>query len=257
MRIAVVSDIHGNLPALQAVVDDFTRRGVDRVVNLGDSLSGPLLPRETAQFLMASGWLHLAGNHERQLLTQGPGQWSAADAYAHAQLGAAQFAWIAALQPSLPWSDASGDEILLCHASPRSDLEYLLETVEPHGVRLASPAELQQRLAGTSASLVLCGHTHHPRAVRSAVGQLIVNPGSVGLQAFDDDHPFPHVIETGLPDARYAIVERLRSGWSATLITVPYEHEPMARLAERNGLPDWAHALRTGCMPKPAAHAAG
>ena len=48
MRIAVVSDIHGNLPALQAVVADIARRGVDSVVNLGDSLSGPLLPRETA-----------------------------------------------------------------------------------------------------------------------------------------------------------------------------------------------------------------
>jgi len=52
MRIAVVSDIHGNLPALEAVVCDFTRRGVDAVVNLGDNVSGPLLPLETAQFLM-------------------------------------------------------------------------------------------------------------------------------------------------------------------------------------------------------------
>ena len=76
MRIAVVSDIHGNLAALQAVVADVQRRGVDRVINLGDSLSGPLLPLQTARFLMASGWLHLAGNHERQVLTQTPAQWS-------------------------------------------------------------------------------------------------------------------------------------------------------------------------------------
>lgn len=71
MRIAILADIHGNLPALEAVADDLDRRGVDAVVNLGDSLSGPLLPRETAQFLMARDWLHLAGNHERQLLTLG------------------------------------------------------------------------------------------------------------------------------------------------------------------------------------------
>jgi diadenosine tetraphosphatase ApaH/serine/threonine PP2A family protein phosphatase len=100
--------------------------------------------------------------------------------------------------------------------------------------------------------LVLCGHTHHPRALRTATGQLIVNPGSVGLQAYDDDRPYPHLIETGSPDARYAIVERLPEGWSAALIAVPYEHETMARLAERNGMPDWAHALRTGYMPRPA-----
>ena len=248
MRIAVVSDIHGNLAALQAVVEDFRRRSVDRVINLGDSLSGPLLPLQTARFLMASGWLHLAGNHERQLLTQTAAQWSPADAYAHAQLGRAEFAWMAALTPNQP----EGDGIHLCHASPRSDLEYLLDTVEPGGVRLASAAEITQRLDGVQAPLVLCGHTHHPRTVRSAAGQLIVNPGSVGLQAYDDAHPHWHQIETGSPDARYAVVERGPVGWSAALISVPYDHEPMARLAEERGQPDWAHALRSGYMPGPA-----
>lgn len=81
VRIAIVSDIHGNLAALEAVALDIQRRGVDAVVNLGDSLSGPLLPRETAEFLMAKGWLSLAGNHERQLLTNPPEQRSASDAY--------------------------------------------------------------------------------------------------------------------------------------------------------------------------------
>jgi predicted phosphodiesterase len=246
MRIAAVTDIHGNLAALQAVVQDFQRRGVEQVINLGDSVSGPLLPRPTARYLMASGWLHLAGNHERQLLTQGPGQWSAADAYAHAQLGAEELAWMAALQPSLAWRE----DIHLCHASPRSDLEYLLDTVEPGRVRLASGDEVQQRLAGVRAGLVLCGHSHHPRIVRSAAGQLIVNPGSVGLPAFDDEHPHPHVIENGAPDARYALVEQVHGRWQAELLAVPYDHAAMARLAEQRGQPDWAHALRTGYMPR-------
>jgi predicted phosphodiesterase len=252
MRIAVVSDIHGNLPALQAVVQDFGRRGVDRVINLGDSLSGPLLPLQTAEYLMASGWLQLAGNHERQLLTQGPQTWSPADAYAHAQLGAAQFEWMASLTHSRPLAE----DIWLCHGTPRSDVEYFLDTVEPGGVRIANPAEVQDRLAGVRAALVLCGHTHHPRALRSAAGQLIVNPGSVGLQAYDDEHPHFHVIENGSPDARYAIVERSGGGWTAALIAVPYDHAPMARLAEAGGLPDWAFALRTGWMPRAGADAA-
>jgi Icc-related predicted phosphoesterase len=51
MRIAVVTDIHGNLAALEAVHRDIRRRGIDLIVNLGDSLSGPLLPRETAEFI--------------------------------------------------------------------------------------------------------------------------------------------------------------------------------------------------------------
>jgi diadenosine tetraphosphatase ApaH/serine/threonine PP2A family protein phosphatase len=193
---------------------------------------------------MASGWLHLAGNHERQLLTQGPGQWCAADAYAHSQLGEREFAWMAALKPSMAYDD----DVYLCHATPRSDIEYLLETVEPGAVRIASPPEVQARLAGVQAQLVLCGHTHRARAMRSSKGQLIVNPGSVGLPAFDDDHPHPHVIENGSPDARYAIVERVRDGWLAALIAVPYDPESMARLAEARGQADWAHALRTGYM---------
>lgn len=65
MRIAVVSDIHGNLDALEAVMADLRGRAIDRVVNLGDSLAGPLLPKETAQFFMArQDWIHLAGNHD-------------------------------------------------------------------------------------------------------------------------------------------------------------------------------------------------
>ena len=71
MRLAVLSDIHGNLPALKVVLADLNARGADMVVNLGDSLSGPLLPRETAEFLMAQPWVHIAGNHERQLLAGG------------------------------------------------------------------------------------------------------------------------------------------------------------------------------------------
>jgi len=55
MRIAIISDSHGNLPALESVVKDIGRRGANAVVNLGNSLSGPLLPLETAQFLIAHG----------------------------------------------------------------------------------------------------------------------------------------------------------------------------------------------------------
>ncbi len=240
MRIAVGSDIHGNLPALEAVAADIARRGVDLVVNLGDSLSGPLLALETARFLMAQDWLQLAGNHERQILH--PHQRTASDVHAHAQLGEAELAWLATLQPSLRLTP----EVLLCHGTPRSDHEYFLETVEPGGVRLATAAEIETRMAGAEAALIVCGHTHVPRALRTAAGCLIVNPGSVGLQAYDDDHLLYHVMQNGSTDARYAIVERGPQGWSAALLTVAYDWRAMAALAERNGRPDWAHAIATG-----------
>lgn len=238
MRIAVVSDIHGNLPALLAVVADFRRRGVDQVVNLGDSLSGPLLPKETAQYLMAQDWVQLAGNHERQVLNLNASS-GASDRYAHAQLSAAEFTWMA----SLPCVRALNDEVLLCHGTPTSDCTYLLQTAD----RSATAAEIESRLGPVKASLVLCGHTHVPRSVRSH-GTLIVNPGSVGQPAFDDDHPTPHAVETGSPDARYAVVENHNGAWHSTLITVPYPHQEMAALARMRNRPDWESALLTGYM---------
>lgn len=245
MRIALVSDIHGNLPALQAVVRDFDQRGVDAVINLGDSLSGPLLPLQTAQFLMAQDWEHLAGNHERQVLTQGPDTWSAEDAFTHGQLSDHELQWMATLRPTQRYSH----DVYLCHATPASDLDYLLDTVQPDGcVRPASLAELDERLAGIDARLVCCGHSHHPGALRTSAGQLVVNPGSVGLQAYEYDRPHPHLMQNGSPDARYAIVERRHGEWRVALIAVPYDHEPMARLAASRGQHDWVHALRTGYM---------
>ena len=246
MRLAVVSDIHGNLPALEAVHRDLSGRGVDAVVNLGDSLSGPLLPRETAQFLMAQDWLSLAGNHERQLLTLGPEGRSPSDEHAHASLGAAEFAWLR----SLPTTARGPHGSFLCHGSPASDVEYLLETVEPSGrVRAATAAEVATRVGSEEAGLILCGHTHTPRVVRRDSGQLVVNPGSVGLPAYDDLLPWPHVIETGSPDARYCIVEfDPEKGWVVELLQVSYEHVAMAELAARRGRPDWEIALRTGSM---------
>lgn len=99
MRIALVSDIHGNLPALEAVAADIRRRGADTVLCLGDNLSGPLLPRETAQWLMASGWPVLAGNHERQILEWQPGTGGASDGHALSTLGEAELTWLRGLQP--------------------------------------------------------------------------------------------------------------------------------------------------------------
>jgi predicted phosphodiesterase len=241
MRLAVVSDIHGNLPALEAVVADFTRRGVDAVVNLGDSLSGPLLPRETAQYLMAQDWVHLAGNHERQILDDSVPR-GASDEYARAQLGAAELQWLSGLRPCADYAE----DVLLCHGTPTSDIVYLLETVEPRWLRVASAQELDDRLGGAAAALIACGHSHVPRSVRSARGQLVVNPGSVGLPGFIAHAPYRHVVENAAPDARYAIVERRLGVWNSSLIAVHYDFAPMAELARQRGRAEWSSALRTG-----------
>jgi hypothetical protein len=94
--------------------------------------------------------------------------------------------------------------------------------------------------------LILCGHTHVPRAVRLDDGRLIVNPGSVGLQAYDDVHPRPHVVENGTPHARYALLTRRAGDWQVDLRALPYDWASAAGRAEANGRGDWADALRSG-----------
>ena len=87
--------------------------------------------------------------------------------------------------------------------------------------------------------------------MRLSDGRLVVNPGSVGLQAYEGDEPHPHGVENGSPHARYAIVDRAAAGWQVELRSVPYEHEAAARRAAAHDRPDWADALRTGFMGRP------
>ena len=82
-KIAIISDIHGNILALKAVVEDINRRNIDRVINLGDHISGPLWPKETIEYLMLQDWIQIKGNHDRQLLEQSPYEHGASDKYAY------------------------------------------------------------------------------------------------------------------------------------------------------------------------------
>ncbi|HDR9049769.1 metallophosphoesterase family protein [Burkholderia vietnamiensis] len=242
MKIAALSDIHGNLAALDAVLDDVRRRGADVIVNLGDIVSGALHPAETADRLIALDLPTIRGNHERQLLERTRDAMGLSDRWAHDTLHERHRAWLAAL----PERATLGDDVLLVHGTPASDLDYFLETVTRDGCRAATPDEIAQRAGDEPASLILCGHTHVPRVARLADGRTIVNPGSVGLPAYRDDFPYPHRIETGSPHARYAIVSRTPAGWHAELHTVEYDWQTAADTAAARGRDEWAVALRTG-----------
>jgi predicted phosphodiesterase len=247
MRIAAISDIHGNLGALDAVLADIARRGVDLTVNLGDMLSGPLLPRETADRLMALELPTIRGNHERQLMASDRDGMALSDRYAADTITGLQREWLAAL-PATLW--ATGDAFL-CHATPVSDVACFLEDIREGELIPAPLAQIEERASACAAPLILCGHTHIPRVSYLSSGQMIVNPGSVGIQAYNGHHPIPHTVEVGSPHARYAIIERSTSGWVAELIAVPYDWEAAARLAEQRAWPDWVRALRSGFVRTP------
>ncbi len=244
MRIAALSDIHGNLGALEAVLTDIRRRGVDLTVNLGDLLSGPLLPRETAERLMALELPTIKGNHERQLLAADLAAMGASDRYAAEAITPAQRAWLTAL-PATRWAT---DDVFMCHATPQNDVDCFLENIRGGELIPATLAQIEERTGACDAPLILCGHTHIPRVARLRDGRTIVNPGSVGIQAYEGHHPIPHMLEIGSPHARYAIVERSPSGWSAELIAIPYDWEAAADLAIRHGRPQWSQPLRAGFL---------
>jgi diadenosine tetraphosphatase ApaH/serine/threonine PP2A family protein phosphatase len=243
MRFAAIADVHGNYLALEAVIADIRANGVSDIVNLGDMASGALDPRRTMDALMALDAVHVLGNHDRYLIDRPVETMGSWDRPAHAELDARHLDWLRAI----PASRVFKERVYLCHATPASDEVYWLETVLPDGtVRMAGLPQIEEAAQGIQLRLILCGHSHLARAVRLSDGRLIVNPGSVGCPGYRDIHPFPHAIEVGTPDARYAILEDRKDGWQVTLRHVPYDHAAMAELARRNGKPDLAAALATG-----------
>ncbi len=213
MRIAVISDIHGNDLALEAVLADIDAQGIDEIVNLGDHLSGPLNAARTAEILIGRRTAAIRGNHDRYLLTLGPARMGLSDRSAHDELDEHHLHWLAALPATLVYRDA----LFLCHGTPASDETYWMEALTGDGiVHMARRAEIERFADGIEHPVILCGHTHVQRALRLSGGRLLVNPGSVGCPAYDDDRPVAHKVETGSPDARYAIVERASGDWNAS-----------------------------------------
>jgi diadenosine tetraphosphatase ApaH/serine/threonine PP2A family protein phosphatase len=243
MRFAAIADVHGNYLALEAVIADIRAEGIEEIVNLGDIASGPLDARRTMDALMALDAVHVLGNHDRWLIDRPPEQMGSWERPAYAQLEASHLDWLRAVPPTLVFRD----QVFLCHATPSDDNVYWLEAVMPDGsVRMAPLETIEKEAKGISQSLILCGHTHLARAVRLGDGRMVVNPGSVGSPGYSYNVPFPHVIEAGTPDARYAILESKGDCWQVTFRHVPYDHEAMAALARRNGEPELASALATG-----------
>jgi predicted phosphodiesterase len=242
--IAAFSDVHGNTPALVAVLDAIAKEQVDVVVNLGDIASGGVDPRGTVEVLRdRPEILHIRGNHERQLTGSVTGM-SSSDQLARRTLTSADLRWLA----SLPSYAEPAPGVLAFHGSPSDDLCYLLETVTPAGLREATDAEVVARLApeAQAYALYLCGHTHLQRARRLPSGALVVNPGSVGWPAFRDDVPYPHKVEAGTPHARFTLIEERVDGWTAREFAIDYDREAAVALARANERPDVVRALQTG-----------
>ena len=240
MRIAAISDIHGNALALRAVLADARRRGYDRLCQLGDALSGPLWPRETAEVLGEVDALHVRGNHDVALVdpqVYAPGR---SDRYALERLDGATLDWIRGW-PLSRWVD---NEVLLFHGAPHCEDFYLLEEAPLGDPRLRPVAEVERDLGETRARLMVCGHSHTQRVVQLTDGSLVVNDGSVGLPAYEEPLRGGTVaVQAGSPHARYAMVELTPAGVAVELVMVDYDWRAASARAAAEGFADWARWL--------------
>jgi len=240
--IAIIADIHGNRWALEAVLRDIERRGIQQIFNLGDNLFGPLDPAGTADLLIAHNIPGVSGNGDRELLAP-PAQPSASLLFTRKHVTSAHLEWLS----SLPKTAIVADDLFLCHGTPSDDNTYLVETVTPAGdVFLRDTAAIVADVAGVEQSVILCGHSHQARDIFLPPGKLIVNPGSVGLPAYTDDLPYPHPMQSGSPHARYAILTKVDAGWQIEHVLVPYNWELAASIARNHQRPDWAVWIATG-----------
>jgi predicted phosphodiesterase len=242
MRFAAIADVHGNCVALEAVLADIAALGITEIVNLGDHVSGPLEARRTADLLIERRILSICGDQDRQLLELHQAG-TASERIDYKQLERRHFDWLAGLAPTMTYRD----DVFLCHGAPKSDTTFWLDRMTPSAIVEATPIEdVEAEAAGVTASLILCGHTHIPRVVRLRDNRLVVNPGSVGCPGYDGNEPVAYKVETGTPDACYAILEHGSQRWRVTFRYVPYDHMSMAELAQNNEQPVWASALATG-----------
>ena len=143
MRFAAIADIHGNHLALEAVLADIRAQGIDEIVNLGDFFSGPLEAGKTADLLMPLSLTSVRGNHDRYLIEQDPASMHASDAAAYRQLSSSHLDWVR----SLPFDTVYRGEVYLCHATPKDDNLYWLESVSPKGFVFQKPIEAIEALA--------------------------------------------------------------------------------------------------------------
>jgi putative phosphoesterase len=232
VRIALISDLHGNEHALNAVLDDARRQGTDRVICLGDVATLGTHPREVIGRLKELGCLCIMGNHDEFLLepelirkyTEVPIISAAVD-WCRDRLSADELAFLGTFARSQAVPLEGGATLFVYHGSPRSHMEDILATTPAH--------EVDVMLDGHAATVLAGGHTHI-QMVRQHRGSLIVNPGSVGM-------PFREYVSGREPKvlihAEYATIDCRDGAVSVTAHRVPVDRDRLRALAAASDNP--------------------
>ena len=238
MRLALISDIHGNLVAFEAALADLRQYSPDMVICLGDVAANGPQPRQVLARLRILGWPVVMGNTDEWLLQPKP--WTAVDEdsaflldmelWAAEQLDSEDLAFIRSFQPTIS-VPLGGDQQLLCyHGSPRFNRDLILPTT--------TDAELASMFAEQQAALMAGGHTHQAMLRRYGDG-LLINPGSVGL-------PFIQLKKRAINPlwAEYALISAVNGALDVMFRRVSIDKQALATAVYDSGMPHaawWLH----------------
>lgn len=203
IRLALISDIHGNLVSFEAVLADINRQKINEIIFLGDAATLGPQPHEVITRLKQLGCPCIIGNHETYLFKPNLGhaymrgtQWFTDTlTWCRAQLTPEDYKFLGTFKPLLKFNLGPNSKLLCFHGSPRSNVENIFAT---------TPAkELQEMLAGHQATIMAGGHTHI-QMLRQHKGMMLINAGSVGMPF--EEMPFSGSGPTVMPWAEYAIL---------------------------------------------------
>lgn len=221
MRIAFISDIHGNMPALEAVLEDIEQAGVDEIICLGDIANIGPHPAECLDTIRGLDCLTIQGNHELYLLGETlPDDWRtcptwASMRWAQAQLTPEHCDYIANLPVK---HELNGDQLApatLLHASFYDQFVGFVPEL--------SEEETAVRMNGHDNLTLFCGHTHR-QLYRQWSNSWIINVGAVGMPL------------DGTPEAKYTIATRHKTHWNVEFRRLPYNVDLVMQAWDRSGL---------------------
>jgi len=253
LRVAVVSDIHGNLTALEAVLADIERQQVDKLIVAGDMVGCPQ-PQAALMSLRDQGALMIRGNHENYYLNCDRGrtptgngnskQWEAVQ-WAYEQLSRDALDFLSALPEQRVVACNQAAPIRVVHGSPSSDREHLFPDRDPAVLarfrqeellpRDQTPSPLSLVTEGIAEAVLICGHSHIPWQ-QAEDGCLVVNPGSAGLSINGD------------PRATYAILTWTGDRWFAEHRFITYDVGQLRRAYETTGCLADGGAFARACL---------
>lgn len=244
MKIAILSDIKSNVYALEEVLKDTKNQNVDVLLNLGDSFYGPIAPKATYDLIRKNEFITLLGNEDREILEASLAQLEENDTlkYVYNDLGDEVLYWI----QELPFEKLIGEDFYMIHGTYQDDSLYMLEDISSGKPVLRDDKKILEIIDDITSKFVLCGNSCLPRCANLSSGQVVINPGSVGLQAFSKETPHKHSIENNSSEASYVILTIEEQEYNIELRKVPYDVERAALEAIKNGRKDWAYSLRTG-----------